>query len=102
MNAREVIEKALRSYTEGEDAAEIVERILGEYGFVILPRSEVEAIREVLEPFAKAGELFPDDAHEFAFDQCIYRPAAGDEYALTGGHLRDARKALRKLKSGGE
>lgn len=45
MNAREVIAAALRSYTEGEDAAEIVERILAEYGFTIMSKEDVEAVR---------------------------------------------------------
>ncbi len=52
-----------------------------------------------LEPFAKAGELFPP--HDAAlWDQCIYSPAAGDEYALCGDHLRTARAVLDKLKGG--
>lgn len=47
---------------------------------------------KALGPFAKAGELFPGEDADF--DQCIYRPAAGDEYALSGNHLRAARRVL--------
>lgn len=50
-----------------------------------------EAMR-VIEPFAKAGELFPNvSPGEIEYDQCVYLPAAGDEYALKGSHLRAAR-----------
>ena len=54
--------------------------------------AEAEKMRKALKPFAKAGELFPDPPQEFA--QCIYRPAAGDEYAISGEDLRRARAAL--------
>lgn len=57
-----------------------------------------EALK-ALEPFAKAGELFPGE--DVDFDQCIYRPAAGDEYALYGNHLRAARRALEGGKADG-
>lgn len=54
-------------------------------------------VREVVRPFAKAGELFsprlPDE-----YDQCIYSPAAGDEYSLCGDHLRAARQLMEDLK----
>ena len=53
---------------------------------------EVARLRGALEPFAKAGELFHGPPTDF--DQCIYAPAAGDEYALSGNHLRQARAAL--------
>lgn len=53
--------------------------------------AENERLRKALEPFAKAGELFPGEDDDF--DQCIYKPAAGDEYALCGNHLRAALKA---------
>lgn len=71
------------------------------------PTSELEALRKrvaelekALEPFAKAGELFPGEDADF--DQCIYRPAAGDEYALSGNHLRAARRVREGGKVGGE
>ena len=50
-------------------------------------------MREALEPFAKAAALFctGDYANH---DACIYRPAAGDEYSLSSGHLFAARSAL--------
>jgi len=49
--------------------------------------------RRALEPFAKAAALF--DAGDYVnHDACIYRPAAGDEYSLTSGHLLIARAAL--------
>ena len=54
-------------------------------------------VREVVGPFAKAGELFaprlPDE-----YDQCIYSPAAGDEYSLCGDHLRAARQLMEEVK----
>lgn len=54
-------------------------------------------VREVVRPFAKAGELFsprlPDE-----YDQCIYSPAAGDEYSLCGDHLRAARQLMEEVK----
>jgi hypothetical protein len=52
-------------------------------------RALAEAV-EVLRPFAKAGELFGPRAAD-DYDQRIYGPAAGDEYALCGDHLRAAR-----------
>jgi hypothetical protein len=65
------------------------------YAALSQPAPVREAV-EALEPFAKAGELFPDPAPEF--DQCIYSPAAGDEYSLSGNDLRRARKALASLR----
>lgn len=49
---------------------------------------------DVVRPFAKAGELFPEP--QFDFEQCIYNPAAGPEYALGSSHLRAARSFLDK------
>jgi hypothetical protein len=61
--------------------------------------AELERKTEALRPFAKAGELFaPRDAD--SYDQCIYSPAAGEEYYLTGDHLRQARAALSPPASG--
>jgi hypothetical protein len=55
--------------------------------------AEIQRLREALEPFAKAAALF--DAGDYVnHDQCIYRPAAGDEYSLNSGHLLAARAAL--------
>jgi hypothetical protein len=51
---------------------------------------------ERLKPFAKAGELFQPRAPG-DYDQCIYAPAAGPEYNLTGDHLRAARDLVRRL-----
>ena len=49
--------------------------------------------RRALEPFAKAAALF--DAGDYVnHDACIYRPAAGDEYSLSSGHLLAAQAAL--------
>ena len=47
-----------------------------------------------LEPFAKSGELFPEDVGTCEFDTCVYAPAAGKEYNLCGDDLRRARAAL--------
>jgi hypothetical protein len=49
--------------------------------------------RRALEPFAKAAALF-DTGDYVNHDACIYRPAAGDEYSLSSGHLLAARAAL--------
>ena len=57
-----------------------------------------EALK-ALEPFAKSGELFPDCPIEY--DQCIYAPAAGYEYALYGSHLRAAYHTYSKEKNDG-
>ena len=60
----------------------------------VLRISELEA---ALKPFAKAGKLFseitwlPVGSQD---DARIYSPAAGDEYCLTGRHLRTASRAL--------
>lgn len=87
MNAREVIAAALRSYTEGEDAAEIVERILAEYGFTIMSKEDVEAVREALEPFANRAFQF-----DGADDDWFCNPS------LQVKHLRTAAAAIRSLK----
>jgi len=61
--------------------------------------AEIAALKkeaaDVVRPFAKAGELFPEP--QFDFEQCIYNPAAGPEYALGSSHLRTARSFLNKL-----
>jgi hypothetical protein len=55
--------------------------------------AEIKRLREALKPFAKAAVLF--DAGDYVnHDACIYRPAAGDEYSLSSGHLLAARAAL--------
>lgn len=54
-------------------------------------------VREVVGPFAKAGELFGPRLSD-EYDQCIYSPAAGDEYSLCGDHLRAARQLNEDLK----
>ena len=55
---------------------------------------ENRRLREALQPFAKAGELFPEAPGSVEFDQAIYKPAAGDEWSLCGDDLRRARAAL--------
>jgi hypothetical protein len=54
--------------------------------------NRAERLREALEPFARAGELFTGPPTDF--DQCIYAPAAGNRYALSGNDLRKAREAM--------
>jgi len=54
-------------------------------------------VREVVGPFAKAGELFGPRLSD-EYDQCIYSPASGDEYSLCGDHLRAARQLMEDLK----
>jgi hypothetical protein len=55
--------------------------------------AEIERLRGALGPFAKAAALF-DTGDYVNHDACIYRPAAGDEYSLSSGHLLAARAAL--------
>ena len=54
--------------------------------------AENERLREALRPFAKAGEIAGEPSPYG--DWYAYRPAAGDEYAIFGQHLREARAAL--------
>ena len=58
--------------------------------------AEIERLREALSPFAKAGEIAGEPSPYG--DWYAYRPAAGDEYAIFGQHLRDARAALGETK----
>lgn len=58
-------------------------------------RAEVERLQDALTPFARAGALFPGAHGEAEFDQCIYKPAAGNEYSICGDDLRRARDALK-------
>jgi hypothetical protein len=55
--------------------------------------AEIKRLRGALEPFAKAAALF-DTGDYVNHDACIYRPAAGEEYSLSSGHLLAARAAL--------
>jgi hypothetical protein len=55
--------------------------------------AEVAQMRRALQPFARAGTLFTGEPGMLDYDQCIYRPAAGDLYALSGDDLRRARIA---------
>jgi hypothetical protein len=56
-------------------------------------REERDRLREALKPFAKAGELFGPPLRD-GFDEGIYLPAAGPEYAIGGSDLRRAKAAL--------
>jgi hypothetical protein len=56
--------------------------------------AENARLREALEPFAKAGELFDAEPVDPRYHVVIYGPAAGDEYKITDRHLRAARAAL--------
>lgn len=60
--------------------------------------ADLAVAREALEPFAKAGKLFPEPPGTVDYDQCIYAPAAGREYDLCGEHLRRARAAINRIK----
>lgn len=93
MNAREAIAEAIRyggRATAINKALFVIEGLRAR-GFVILPRSEVEAIREALEPFANRAFQF-----DGADDDWFCNPS------LQVKHLRAANDAIRKLKSGGE
>lgn len=54
----------------------------------------VARLTEALRPFAKAGELFDHEPADPRWVVSIYKPAAGDDYAITDRHLREARAAL--------
>ena len=71
-----------------------------DYEGQLVDRKDIRALlkayqeqRRALEPFAKAASLF-DTGDYVNHDACIYRPAAGDEYSLSSGHLLAARAAL--------
>lgn len=53
-------------------------------------RERTAELEDGLRPFAKAGELFPPRTPD-SFNEGVYRPAAGDEYAISGDDLRRAR-----------
>lgn len=54
----------------------------------------VKVLEAALQPFAKAGGLFPEPLGTVEVDQLIYGPAAGREYAICGEDLRRAHAAL--------
>lgn len=62
---------------------------------------EKARLLEALLPFAKAGELFPPRGPE-SYDECIYRPAAGEEYYLSGDDLRRAAALLSEGREAGK
>ena len=57
-------------------------------------RERNEALEDGLRPFAKLGELFPPAVYPGGYDEGIYCPAAGPEYAIGGNDLRRARAIL--------
>jgi len=52
----------------------------------------IEALEGALRPFAKAGAIAGE--RDPRWDFYAYRPAAGDEYAIMGDHLRTANATL--------
>lgn len=63
--------------------------------------AENARLREVLEPFAKAGELFDAEPVDPRYHVVIYAPAAGDEYKITDRHLRAALSPVTQVKESG-
>jgi hypothetical protein len=59
-------------------------------------KKECDALAGALEPFAKSGELLVNAGDSGKF--WAYRPAGGDEYAITGGHLIAAHTTLAQHK----
>ena len=57
-------------------------------------QERIEALEAAIRPFAKSGELFPEEPGTVEFDICVYRPAKGREWGLCGDDLRRARAAL--------
>jgi hypothetical protein len=57
-------------------------------------RERNAALEDGLRPFAKLGELFPPAVYPGGYDEGIYCPAAGPEYAIGGNDLRRARALL--------
>lgn len=73
-----------------DQAAFTIETLMAERDTL---RKQLVSAKTALAPFAKAGELFrdrPDDSN----NELVYGPAAGDEYNITGDHLRAARLAF--------
>lgn len=58
-------------------------------------RTVIERLQDALTPFSRAGALFSGAPGDAEFDQCIYKPAAGNEYSICGDDLRRARAALK-------
>ena len=58
--------------------------------------AQCDALAGALEPFAKSGELLVNAGDSGKF--WAYRPAGGDEYAITGGHLIAAHTTLAQHK----
>lgn len=99
---REACAEILDNKTVGLDnQSPFAEAMLGRKARALAAESELSTlrarVREVVGPFAKAGELFGHRLSE-EYDQCIYRPAAGDEYSLCGDHLRAARQLMEEVK----
>lgn len=62
--------------------------------------SDKAMLREALAPFAKAGSIVGERSPYGDF--YAYRPAAGEEYAIFGDHLRAALNALTSTKDQAE
>ncbi|TCM21458.1 hypothetical protein EDF56_101122 [Novosphingobium sp. PhB165] len=55
-------------------------------------RAQCEAMAAAMEPFAKSGSI-AGERNPYG-DFYAYRPAAGDEYAIFGDHLREANRVF--------
>jgi hypothetical protein len=69
---------------DGPEAADTLESLA----------AEIERLREALEPFARAAELFDYGPPTDGYDPLIYGPAAGTKFHIFASHLHTARKAL--------
>lgn len=93
------IERANRELFDG--AVDDILKIKAAEARATAAEAKVARMGEALKPFAKAGELVGTDA---TYDFWAYRPAAGDEYGISGNDLARARSALQseKDREGGE
>jgi hypothetical protein len=87
------IDKALLANVVSETVAALEAKAALLGATVTSMQREIDALREALKPFAKAGELF-GDKHPGLDSMTIYAPSAGEEYWLESDDLRRARAAL--------
>lgn len=57
-------------------------------------QKRIAELEEGIRPFAKAGEIAGERSPYSDF--YVYHPAAGDDYAIFGDHIRHARALLNK------
>jgi hypothetical protein len=87
------LQKAAWGKSDGRQDCSISSMLADEAADTIEAQARrIEALEGALRPFAKAGTLAGE--RDPRWDFYVYRPGAGDEYAIMGDHLRDATAAL--------